>query len=383
MHNSVSPKVALLVDTSTAWGRSIVSGVISYANRYGSWDIRLKACGTNEQLRLPGDSKIDGVIARVISEELATHLIDSKVKIVNVSGTDFGQELPTVTYDNHAIVDVAFHYLLSCGIQSFGYVGAPGRSYSLQRERSYIDLCHSQGFECVAFPTPEAPTESDHYRESLKAWLSQLPCPTGIFTWGVERGIDVINSAHSVGLKVPDQIAVLGSEDDDLICRAVRPSLSGIKFHAERIGYEAAHMLDAQLNGNRLQNKSILYKPAGVTARASTDIYNVQDQDVAAAVRYIRANIGTPLKLADVAQAVSTAPRSLQRAFQKELRRSFSEEVAATRVEYTKQMLSESDDPIPKIAQLCGYGSPEYMATLFRKATGVTPRTYRQQVRGD
>ena len=376
------PRIALLVDTSTGWGRGIIKGVISYAEKHGPWDIHLRPSDTSRQLRLPNTWKGDGVIARVVTTDLANHLQSTNLPVVNVSATEFGKGIPRVTHDGQSVVDLAIDHFAQRGIRSFGYFGAHRRQYSIARGELYAELCRQRGFDCSIFSHDKHYCDDESLQARLGAWLKTLPSTTGILTWGVERGVDIINAAVTNSMQVPEQIAVLGGDDDELICRAVRPTLSGIRFTGERIGFEAAHMLDRMLRGEPIDNTDVLIKPTGVTARGSTDVLAIRNREVAAAVRFIRENVSSPLRLTDVAEAITAAPRSLQRGFRQELRHSFSDEVIAARVERAKELLVETDWPIPRISEACGYGSPEYMATVFRKVTGTTPRSFRQQVRG-
>jgi len=194
--------------------------------------------------------------------------------------------------------------------------------------------------------------------------------------------VDVINAARRGGVRVPDDIAVLGGDDDELLCQAVRPSLSGIVVASEQIGHDAAAMLDRMMSGKRLESKEAYCEPSGISARNSTDILALNDADVVAAIRFIRDHAERPLCVNEVAQAVAVSRRLLERRFQRELRRTMGEEIARVHLERAKLLLAQTDLPIPRVAEASGYGSPEYLASVFRRATGITPLKYRTRVRG-
>ena len=376
------PAIAILVDTATGWGRGIVRGVLSYADQNGPWDLALSPCGPTQEQLLSESWDGEGVIARIATQRLAEQLKHLNASVVNVSATEPGEGFPRVIVDNDAVVELAFQHFVDRGISSFAYLGVPGHQYSLVRQNAFARVCNKNGFDCLCYTPPGQDGQACSQREPLMGWVESLPPTCGVFTWAVESGVALINAAQAVKRKVPEDIAVLGSDDDELLCRAVRPSLSGIRFTAERIGYEAARLLDKFMQGEAPEDCDMLLKPSGITTRGSSDVLAVNNPDVAAAIKYIRENPDRPLRLAEVANAVTAAPRSLQRGFQQELRQSFSDVVAAARIDKAKRLLAETDLTIPKVSEACGFGTPEYMATVFRRSTGVTPRKFRMQARG-
>lgn len=378
------PRIAVLVDTSTGWGRRVIRGVYNYVHKHGPWDIWLEPRGQDEELRLPRGWSGDGVIARLSTTGMATHVRKSGVPIVNVSGIHLaGVDLPRVTSDNRAIVALALDHFADRGLRRVGYIGLPRRTYSLERQRLFVEECIARGVEHHIFHAKGGKGSAlwDRQRSVLEAWLADLPKPVGVVTWGIKRGVEAIEAALRRHLRVPDDVAVLAGDDDDLLCRAVRPTLSGIIVPAEQVGHDAAHMLDRLMHGERLRERSLFLPPTGIAARNSTDVLAMDDPDVVAAVRYIRDHAHRPLLIDDVAGAVATSRRSLERRFQKELGRTLGEEIARVHLDRAKSLLATTDLPIPKVAENSGYGSPEYMASVFRAEIGVTPLKYRLQMR--
>jgi LacI family transcriptional regulator len=208
-----------------------------------------------------------------------------------------------------------------------------------------------------------------------------LPKPTGVLAWGVRRGNDIIEEAVHRGIKVPEEVAVLG-DDDELLCEAVQPPLSGVNVPSEQIGLEAAAILDQLIKGEVVACRERKLAPTGVVSRASTDVLAIDDQEVAEAIRLIRSSASHPLTVSDVAESLAISRRSLERRFKEVLNRTIGEEIARVHLEQAKRLLATTEMAVPAVAQASGFGSPEYLATVIKRHTGLTPRQYRRQCRG-
>jgi len=372
-------RVAVLVDTSTGWGRRVIRGILKFAKKHGPWDIWLEPQGQAEQMRLPNGWRGDGVIARVSSGAMAKYLRDTGLPVVNVSAIQLRtQYFPTVTADTQALVQLALAHFRERGVHHFAYIGLANRSYSLERQQAFHEACLQAGYECWTYRPPQG-TNWQLRRESLGAWLKSLPKPVGVLTWGVQRGVELINEAKQCGFQIPDDVAILGGDDDELLCESVQPSLSGIIVPAEQIGHEAAAMLPhrrAKIPPRRQM------APLGISARASTDLLAIDDKDVVAAIRFIQSVPEIPLRICDVSKAVAVSQRSLERRFQKRVGRTIAEIISESHLARAKLLLATTDLSMFQIAQKSGYSSPEYMATAFRKTVGVSPRAYRTQAQG-
>lgn len=376
-------RIAVLVDTSTGWGRRVIRGVLKFAKKHGPWDIWLEPQGQSEQMRLPSGWHGNGIIARVSSGAMAKYLRDAKVPLVNVSAIRLrSQYFPTVTVDTQALAELALAHFRERGLQHFAYIGLANRSYSLERQQAFQKVCQLSGFECCTY-RPLQGANWQVRRESLGAWLKSLPKPVGVLTWGVQRGVELINEAKQCDFQVPDDVAILGGDDDELLCESVQPSLSGIVVPAEQIGHEAARLLLSILH-HRRANAPPRHQlpPLGISARASTDLLAIDDKDVVAAIRYIQSVPEIPLRICDVSKAVAVAQRSLERRFQKYVGRTIAEIISESHLARAKLLLATTDLPMFQVAQKSGFSSPEYMATVFRKAEGVSPRSYRTQAQG-
>lgn len=376
--------VAVLVDTSTGWGRRVIRGVLTYANKHGSWDILLEPRGQSEPMRIPEGWRGDGVIARVSSGAMARYLHSLRMPVVNVSAIRLPkQQFPTVTTDTDALVRLATSHFLERGVRHFAYVGLANRSYSLQRQQAFQQACRDAGHDCAIY-RQQSSLDWQRRREHLGEWLRGLPKPVGVLTWGVQRGVELINEAKKCGLRIPDDVAILGGDDDELLCESVQPSLSSVVVPAEQIGHEAAALLETLLATKRrtLPPTHLQLAPLGIAARASTDLLAIDDPDVVAAIRYIQSAPDLPLRVCDVADAVAVSQRSLERRFQRYVQRTIAEIISESHLARARLLLATTDLPMSQVARKSGFSSQEYMATVFRKAEGLSPRLYRTQARG-
>lgn len=386
MQSNSYPEVVILVDTSTGWGRRLIRGVTKYAHKRGPWNLWVEPHGQEEKLRLPKGWSGQGVIARISTQAMADHLADREEPVVNVSAIRIPSlTIPRVSTDTDALTNLAFAHFRERGITKLGYVGLQNRGYSVERQQSFKRICHETNCEFFCY-VPKLKSRSsapwNAQQEALQKWLLEIPKPIGILSWGIRRGLDLANAARRCGLKIPDEVAILCGDDDDLLCEATHPTLSGIIVAAERIGHEAAGLLWRLMHGEPAPEESLLIKPNGIHSRASTNVLAVDDPDVVAAIRFIQSHANLPIQVGDVADAVAVSRRSLERRFQKALQSTMGERIASEHLLRAKQLLLDTDMPIPKVAEASGYGSAEYLATVFRQSLGLTPLKYRAQAGG-
>jgi LacI family transcriptional regulator len=241
------------------------------------------------------------------------------------------------------------------------------------------------GFRCPAFtPRPVRGTSRGWLagQQDLIDWLRDLPKPVGILTWATRRGREVLDACRCAGLLVPEQVAVLGGDDDELLCEVCSPSLSGIVVASEQIGHEAAALLDRLLLGRRPPRQPMLIAPVGVVTRQSTDTLAIENAAIAQAIRFIREHAAEPITVRDVLREVPISRRQLERQFQDCLGRSPATEIRRVHLERAKSLLTSTDLPIPQVASGSGFGTPEYLACVLKNTTGLSPVKYRSQFRG-
>jgi len=380
------PQIALLVDTATDWGRRMIRGVGRYAQEQGGWDIWLEQRCQYAPGRLPPGWRGEGVIARVADRTMGRYLAGAPYVVVNVSAACIpGVEFPTVTADLRAAARLAAGHLLDQGFRNFGYFAPLGLSYVDIHYHSFVEHLAEAGLTCDLFPASHGKGGRPAWNRrqaNLRRWLQNLPKPAAVVTWTSDRGREVLYACRAEGLLVPEQVAVMGGDEDSLLCETCNPPLSGVALTSERIGYEAAALLDRLLQGEPLPTEPILIAPTRVVVRQSTDTLAITEPDLARAIAFIRTHAATPIQVSDVLRDVAVSRSWLERRFQEALGRSPAEEIRRVRLERTKQLLADTDLPVPQVAVASGFGSREYLAYAFRHATGLTPREFRQRVRG-
>ena len=248
-----------------------------------------------------------------------------------------------------------------------------------------MERIQGAGCPCHVYQPPRLQRDREwgHEHGILAAWLHALSKPVGLMACNDDRGRQVLEACRTAGVAVPEEIAVVGVDNDELLCELSDPPLSSVALDTERGGYEAAQLLDGLMSGRIRQPARILVAPLGVVTRRSTDIVAAEDREVAAAVRWIRdwARRG-PLRVAEVAQAVKLSRRSLEVRFRAALGRSVRAEIERVRLEHARSLLAETDLPTSQVAELSGFGSPSYLALVFRRRFRSTPTRYREEARG-
>jgi LacI family transcriptional regulator len=220
--------------------------------------------------------------------------------------------------------------------------------------------------------------------EAISTWLSSLEPPTGLFVCNDIRGQQVLNACRGLSFLVPDDLAVIGVDDDDAICPLSDPPLSSVRPDAEQVGYRAAEILDALINGNTFNGKPSpesveLISPKGVVERTSTQVIAVEDRELARVCRFIRQHACDGINVNDVADFTSLSRRQLERRFRAELNRTPHEEITAVQVSKVKQLLMETSMTLEQIATLSGYSHKESLSAVFKREVGETPGEYRRR----
>lgn len=380
------PQIALLVDTATDWGRRMIRGIARYAQEQGGWDIWLEQRCQQAPGRLPPGWRGEGIIARVADLAMGRYLANASGVVVNVSAACIpGIEFPTVTADLRAAARLAVGHLLDQGFRNFGYFAPLGLSYVDIHYHGFVERLAEVGLTCDLFPACRGkggPARWSRQQAELRRWLGKLPKPAAVVTWTSDRGREVLYACRAEGLLVPEQVAVMGGDDDALLCETCNPPLSGVALTSERIGYEAAALLDRLLHGEPRPAQPLWIEPTRVVVRQSTDTLTIADPDLARAIAFIRGHAATPIRVCDVLREIAVSRSWLERRFQEALGRSPAEEIRRVRLERAKQLLADTDLPVPEVAAASGFTSREYLAYAFKQATGLTPRAFRQRVRG-
>jgi LacI family transcriptional regulator len=333
-----------------------------------------------------------GIIARIETPAVGKALLATKLPIVAMdlnpeqldSDSPFSRCSELSSDSSHA-AELAAEHLLERGFRNYGFVGVANRIWSHRREGAFCAAIKKAGFDPYVYPLPRRRADRQWGCEQaiLEDWLRGLPKPLGLMTCNDDRGRQVIEACRGVGLQVPEQAAVVGVDNDELLCELADPPLSSVVLGAERGGFEAAALLAGLMSRRIRKPRHIVTSALRVVTRHSTDVTVLEDAEVAQALRYIRKNATEPLGINDVVCAVATSRRSLEIRFKKAMGRTVHDEIRRVRLDRAMQLLAETNLPLAGIAAASGFNTPSYLAQIFKRETGTTPAQYRRIERGE
>lgn len=376
-------RIALLMNVDGGFCRDALAGIQAYAIEHGHWVFHREP-PEPEVLRPLGEWRPHGVIAHVLAPEFARGVARLRLPTVDLAYTVPGLGLPVVDADHTAVGRMAAEYFLDRGFVKFGFFGSGRAPYSRDREAAFRQRLAESGFDvsvCHAEYLPRLPRGSNWTKvdEAVRRWLKELAKPAAVLACNDVPAHDLAAMCRRLNLRVPDDVAILGVDNDELECQLAMPPLSSIAIPGQRIGYEAAGLLDRMLRGKRLTAQTILLPPTRVITRQSTDTLATGDPIVRAALHCIRERAVEGVTVDGVVRQVGAGRRELERHFRQVLGRSVLTEIRRVRVERAKELLAATDLAMPAIARRCGFSSPQRLAIVFRHLTGVAPTAFRRQ----
>jgi LacI family transcriptional regulator, galactose operon repressor len=382
---STPRSVALLLETSNAYSRGLLDGVIAYMKQHGQWSVYLPE---QERGASPPDWlktwRGDGIIARIETRAIATAIRRTKLPVVDVSAGRHLPEVPWVETDDKAIARLAAEHLTSRGFRHLAYCGDPSFNWSVWREAEFQTAVRERGadyhvHQSIPLTSPRYSWNRD--RGQLGRWLNRLPRPIGIMACYDIKAQQLLSVCRAEGLRVPEEIAVIGVDNDRRLCELSDPTLSSVAPDTRRAGFEAAAVLSRLMKGQSAGSDRSLILPLGVETRQSTDVLAIDDPVIAEAARFIRDNACRGMNVHDVLQRIPLSRRVLERRFVEAIGRTPHAELLRLRVERARQLLSTTDRSLVAIARQSGFRHAEYFSVAFKRSTGMTPRQYRQQSR--
>lgn len=377
-------RIGLVLKHSLAFYRAILRGVKTFAIERPEW-VFTPITTDLRAIELAKPLRCSGYIAHIFNRPQASALKAMRRPVVSVSGMLPDLPFPHVAVDHVEVGRLAARHLLDRGVRELAFLGYPKHDFSVGRERGLREVAGQAGIRVSTFlersRRVEEPSGMWRWNQSLEDWLQQLPKPVGLLASYDAQGVQVAEYCRQLGLNVPNDVAIVGVDDDDLLCELARPSLSSVALPAERIGYEAARMLDELLLGKTPAVPSLVLPPSGVVVRQSSSLNAVRDAHVAQAVQFIHDHAHEPLKVADVLRVVPVARRALERRFRTWLQRSILEEISRVHVERAKNLLTATDLAMSQIADRAGFRDGRHLSIAFRRLTGLTPTAYRRRFR--
>ena len=316
--------------------------------------------------------------------------------IVSVTVDRSADRIASVCLDEEGIGAIALRHLLSTGLRNVSTCRYNAAPFAVARERAFVDRARAAGVNvAVGWGTAEAqalnwaedpavprilPMESLR-PSAMVEWLRALPKPCGIFTCTDGWARPLVRCARVAGLRVPEDLALVGADNDALECELMAPPLSSVMIPWQEVGKSAAQLVQLVLSGEATPGKRIVISPLGLQARRSSDVLAIDDALIATAVRWIRANIAQPMTVTMVARAVGSARQRLERRFRRVLDRTVKEEIQRARVEAARELLGTTVAGLAEVAKRSGFTTAALLNVAFRREIGMPPGVYRRRVR--
>ncbi len=375
--------MGVVVDPASVYGRAILRGVMRYANLQRRWVLHEDLWRATETLRhFP---RCDGAILAGVGQETVSFVQDRCRHTIYCSGGANPAITPMVALDDHAAGRLAAQHLMDCRLEHFAFFGSrPDWIVPVARMDGFRAALQERGYECELCPVPwpMGLTWLTHeHRPALVRWLRKLAKPVGIFAADDAIAHDLAGACLEADINVPDEVAIVGVNNDDLLCEGAWPPLSSVEADYLRVGYHAATMLDRLLAGESLtdEERCVRLQPLGVVQRQSTSVLAVDDPDLASAVRFIREHACDPCNVQDVLRHVPVGRRWLERQFASYLNRTPHDEIQRVRIDTACRLLLQPELTIPTIAFRCGYSAVQNFNVTFRQLTATTPAAYRRK----
>ena len=375
------PKVILLIESSRESGRALLRGIAKYAYHHGPWSFHWEPAGLEKARQKLGSLEANGIIARDVDMDLIEKMLTRRLPGVIIGHRQ--KEVPgkaNVVTDSSAIAGMAAAHLMGCGFRHFGFCGYLNTPWSAARREVFALKIRKAGFEVRTHEVrPDKIAQQEgKVRESIVRWLRSVPRPIGLMACNDDLGKEVVEACRQAGLRVPDDVAIIGADNDEVVCGLSNPPLSSVAINFERAGYEAAGVLDRLMRGAMRAPPRILVHASHVLPRQSTDIVAVENDSLAKALRFIRDHARSGVTVEAVAHAAGLSRRVLEKRFQAYLKCSALEEIRRVRTDQIARMLVETELPVGQIAGALGFEDVQHVARYFRAGKGLSPLAYRK-----
>jgi LacI family transcriptional regulator len=383
-------KIAFVVPSISLNLRHILRGVCRYAIVNTDWHLRIASGIPERILPLLKKTGVNGMFVAIHSKRLMSNVAAMKLPCVGMDCLEVPKVLPYLTADSFQAGRLAAEHLLERGFKHFAYYSPSSYFWSIWRRDGFCQRIRKAGYTTSVYDPAVAGKKYDKYdwqsgrtwmkglEEPVK-WLYSLPKPVGLMACDDTIGYDLIEAAGESGIHIPEEVAVVGVFNDDILCNAARPPLSSVAINLELAGYQAAQLLNSIIIGRKkMAGQAILAQATHVVARQSSDIMAIEDRYVANAVNFIRRNFNLRIQVADIVNAAACSRRSLETRFHKVLGRSIMKEVMRMRIGHIASLLLESDMSVDQIARASTFDSVSHLIRVFKKHKSVPPNAFRK-----
>jgi LacI family transcriptional regulator len=382
------PHVAICVDQFRSHGRGVMRGIAKYVETYGPWSLFLDPLSESRFSRGRSENwRGDGILTYIDDPKRASRLRAGGIPTVELFAYRSDSLLPVVAHDDVAVGKTAAEHLVTRHFRHFAFCGYSDCLWSDLRQKGFEQFLASSGCtrpRALSIRRPETLAEWETVQQQLTAWLLHLPKPIGLMACSDQHAQRILDACQRAKVVVPEEVAVIGVDNDEETCRLSNPPLTSVVLNSEKVGHEGAALLDKlmQKRVSPTKLKPLLIAPLGVVTRRSTDVTAINDPLIANAARVIRAKAAQGLTVDDLLKQFGTSRSVFYQRFYNALGRSPHYEILRVQLERVKNLLAQTELPLKKIAEMAGFENPNYLSVAFKREIGVTPGNYRKEHTG-
>ena len=382
-------RVALLLDSARSFDAGLLRGIARFVNLHQPWEFLRKASfyqrfsGLVEaSLAEIRNHRPDGIVMN--ESPLVDRLIATGVPVIIVPVGSRRAKAWHIISENEVAAALAADHLASQGLRHFAFAGFAEATWSLERCQGFGHRLAELGLPVKNHLVPLAPSacQKRRHHAAIVRWLTELPKPVGVLACNDEFARSIAELCRLHGLRIPDDVALIGVDNDELICELCNPPLSSVPFATEQAGYKAAELLDRLMLHRKAIVADVRVPACPVVVRQSTNRLAIDDEEVVKALRFIRANSGSIIQVCDVVRATFLSQRTLHNRFRRAVGHSLVKEINRQRALHIARLLVGTNDTLGYIARSVGYDNDAHMARYFHREMGETPRSYRERHQG-
>ena len=377
-----SPKrVALLIETTRTYTRDLLAGIRRYIAKHGPWStfVEIGDFETDPPAWLPNWDG-DGILTRTFTPRMAEVINNIGLPAIELRSPKLCPQLPFCGMDNHRMGLMVADHFINRGYRKFAAYTLDIESFFQERIENFTRTLGQRGFDCDILPSTEDrhPNDWEENQAQLVNWLLSLAKPVGIYAANDQLGVRLLDACQRAGLMVPEDVAVVGTENEETLCEFATPSLTSVAFNGREVGYRAAEALDELMSGRVLSDPEMLVKPPGILVRESSDGLVIEDFLVRGAIKLIRSRALDGTNINDVCSKLNISRSTLERRMKASLNRTPKEELLRVRFKEVERLLRETDLTMEVISDQTGFAHCHYLQTQFRNRYGMTPGTFRR-----
>ena len=381
-------KIGILIERQRAFGRQLCTGIVQYSQTREDWQLTM--LDTDDLYRPPRLAGFDGFIARIINDEISRAFAKTGRPVVDVFEGDRTQRFAKVIQDADEISRLAADHFIQHRFTTFGFFGHEGMVYSDMRRKAFVGCLRQQGHDCVVYSTPQAVIRNFEYAvmrkevystsaeaRSIASWVKKLPKPIAVFASHDLRAYQLARACKDLGVAVPSEVAILGVDNDEILCNFTEPTISSIDPNACGIGFAAAKTLDEIIDGRLNPPHVARVSPSGLVERKSTATFSLNPQWISDALVFMHDNVQKRLSAADIYRHVGRSHTVVDGAFREVLGTTVSKAIADTRMKEAHRLVCTTSIPLAEAAERSGFASVQYFTRSFTAAYGKPPSAMR------